>query len=202
MPKPQKTPVYLQGAVSREAERRERALAALMPVAPAVQSTPSAATSVVPATETRLAPPDEAVAIVEEKAGELFVAMVEQRQPLLAALASCGISSSTFFTALDASQAMRGWYRGVKAAQAVMDVEAVDEVLTQMDKDAGDGYLDASERTAKMTAKRARLEQARWAAQRLLPALFGEKTQHESHSKVEIIVRRETKKAVKAATEE
>jgi hypothetical protein len=182
---------------AREKERREKAKAR---EAAAVEVAPQTVAIVQPAAAT-LTLPEQAVEDVARVAPRLFVAMVEERKGLLDALRESGVSSATFFTALDASQELRGWYRGVKGAQAVMDVEQIDNVLSVMDDDADDETIGSVQRTAKMTVARTKLEQARWAAQRLLPALFGEKTQTDVSGKVEIIVRRETKKAKKDGAE-
>ena len=149
-----------------------------------------------------LVSPDEAISLVETRLPSIFVAMVEQRQGLLEALKLVGLPSATFFTALDASQNLRAWYRGVKAAQATMDIEGADQVLREMDEDAGDEGLGNGVRNAKVQAANHKLSHYRWMAQRLLPAMFGEKTQAETHSKIEIVVRREVKKAVKEAVED
>lgn len=101
-----------------------------------------------------------------------------------------------FFTALDASGDLRGWLRGVKAAQAMQDIESVKGVLELMEDDASDEEMGNGVRNAKMAAARLKLEQYRWMAQRLLPSLFGEKTQSEVAGKIEIVVRREAKKMV------
>jgi hypothetical protein len=124
--------------------------------------------------------------------------MVEGQQGLLPALKEAGIGTMTFFTALDASQDLRNWYRGVKSAQAMMDVELSADVLADMETVAGDETVGNGVRNARVQAAKHKLDQYRWMAQRLLPALFGEKTQSETHAKVEIVVRREVK-AVKAA---
>jgi len=149
-----------------------------------------------------LTEPDEALALVQQRLPSLFVAMVEGEQGLLDALRTLGISSATFFTALDASSELRNWYRGVKAAQAVVDVEKTGEVLRELDEVAGDELVGNGVRNAKVQAANHKLSHYRWMAQRLLPAMFGEKTQAETHSKIEIVVRREVKKAVKEAVED
>ena len=145
---------------------------------------------------TTLVSPDEAISLVETRLPSIFVAMVEQRQGLLEALKLVGLPSATFFTALDASQNLRAWYRGVKAAQATMDIEGADQVLREMDDDAGDEGLGNGVRNAKMQAAKLKLDQFRWMAQRLLPAMFGDKSTTEIGGKVEIVVRREAKKVV------
>lgn len=149
-----------------------------------------------------LTEPAEALALVQQRLPSLFVAMVEGEQGLLDALRTLGISSATFFTALDASSELRNWYRGVKAAQAVVDVEKTGEVLRELDEVAGDELVGNGVRNAKVQAANHKLSHYRWMAQRLLPAMFGEKTQAETHSKIEIVVRREVKKAVKEAVED
>lgn len=149
-----------------------------------------------------LTEPNEALALVQQRLPSLFVAMVEGEQGLLDALRTLGISSATFFTALDASSELRNWYRGVKAAQAVVDVEKTGEVLRELDEVAGDELVGNGVRNAKVQAANHKLSHYRWMAQRLLPAMFGEKTQAETHSKIEIVVRREVKKAVKEAVED
>jgi len=143
---------------------------------------------------TVLISPEEAISQVEGRLPSIFVAMVEQRQGLLEALKLVGLPSATFFTALDASQNLRAWYRGVKAAQATMDIEGADQVLREMDDDASDESLGSGVRNARMQAAKLKLDQFRWMAQRLLPAMFGDKSTTEIGGKVEIVVRREAKK--------
>lgn len=126
----------------------------------------------------------------------MFQALVERKEDLNAALEKLGVSPSVFFTALDASGDLRGWLRGVKAAQAMQDIESVKGVLELMEDDASDEEMGNGVRNAKMAAARLKLEQYRWMAQRLLPSLFGEKTQSEVAGKIEIVVRREAKKMV------
>lgn len=155
-----------------------------------------------PTEQVVLTEPSEALALVQQRLPSLFVAMVEGEQGLLDALRTLGISSATFFTALDASSELRNWYRGVKAAQAVVDVEKTGEVLRELDEVAGDELVGNGVRNAKVQAANHKLSHYRWMAQRLLPAMFGEKTQAETHSKIEIVVRREVKKAVKEAVED
>ena len=89
---------------------------------------------------------------------------------LLEALKVVGVESGTFFTALDASSELRAWYRGVKAAQATLDIEEAEGVLTQMEEDAGDEMMGNGVRNAKMQAAKLKLDQYRWMAQRLLPS--------------------------------
>lgn len=171
--------------------------------APRVAVVPHSSPTVLEQTEqVILTEPSEALALVQQRLPSLFVAMVEGEQGLLDALRTLGISSATFFTALDASSELRNWYRGVKAAQAVVDVEKTGEVLRELDEVAGDELVGNGVRNAKVQAANHKLSHYRWMAQRLLPAMFGEKTQAETHSKIEIVVRREVKKAVKEAVED
>lgn len=186
----------------REGERREKAKAVAEPIMPDVAAQVVRPPQVALTVPEGATPQDAAVAVVERVAAQLFSEMVEKKRGLEAALKVVGVDAMTFFTAMEHNQVMRQWYRSVKAAQSVMEVEAIGDVLAEMEEDAGNELIGNSTRQAKMALAKTKLEQARWAAQRLLPALYGEKTQHESNSKVEIIVRRETKKAVKAATEE
>lgn len=176
----------------REVQRRTIPASAVVEVAKSVALTPQQA----------LVSPVEAVALIQQRLPSIFVVMVESRKGLLEALKDVGVESATFFTALDASQELRAWYRGVKAAQATLDIEEAEGVLQQMDTDASDELMGNGVRNAKMQAAKLKLDQYRWMAQRLLPSLFGEKTQTDVSGKVEIVVRRETKKAIAAAVEE
>lgn len=194
------TPVNPKDAFAKKAEQiRERELQRRNVPATAVVEVAKDAKAQTPPV---LRSPAEAVEYVSQRLPSIFVVMVESRKGLLEALADVGVDSATFFTALDASQELRAWYRGVKAAQATQDIEEADKVLQAMDDDAGDGSLGNGVRNAKMQAAKLKLDQYRWMAQRLLPALFGEKTQTDVSGKVEIVVRRETKKAVAKAVDE
>jgi len=146
--------------------------------------------------------PVEAVGYVESRLPSLFVAMVEQGQGLLPALKLLGISSATFFTALDASQSLREWYRGVKAAQAVLDVEKSADIMRELDEAAQDAGLGNGVRNAMVGAAKIKRDQARWMAQRVLPALCGEKQQTQHSGKIEIVVRREARKAAIQAVQD
>lgn len=180
----------------REVQRRT------IPASAVVEVAKSVAKSVALTPQQALVSPVEAVALVQQRLPSIFVVMVESRKGLLEALKDVGVESATFFTALDASQELRAWYRGVKAAQATLDIEEAEGVLQQMDTDASDELMGNGVRNAKMQAAKLKLDQYRWMAQRLLPALFGEKTQTDVSGKVEIVVRRETKKAIAQAVEE
>lgn len=201
------SPFNKAGLKQREAERREKAKASQAtevaePIMPEVAAHVVRPPQIALTAPEGLTPQDSAVAVVEQVAGQLFAEMVEKKAGLETALRAVNVDALTFFTALEHSQAMRQWYRSVKAAQSVMEVEAIGEVISEMEEAAGDELIGNSTRQAKMALAKTKLEQARWAAQRLLPALYGEKSQSDVSGKVEIIVRRETKKAVKAATEE
>ena len=190
----------------REAERRALRASAAAATDASVASAPSASKALIlpelNESSVALRDADAAVQAVEAVSNELFTEMVRNRLGLGKALEAVGVNESTFFMALHHSSAMQQWYRSVKAAQSVMEVEGIADVLREMEQDAGDELIGGSVRTARMTMARTKLEQARWAAQKLLPNLYGEKSVSESHSKVEIVVRRETKKAVKTAVEE
>lgn len=176
----------------RELQRRTIPASAVVEVAKGVALAP----------QQTLVSPADAVAFVQQRLPSIFVVMVESRKGLLEALKDVGVESATFFTALDASQELRAWYRGVKAAQATLDIEEAEGVLQQMDTDASDELMGNGVRNAKMQAAKLKLDQYRWMAQRLLPSLFGEKTQTDVSGKVEIVVRRETKKAIAQVVEE
>lgn len=180
----------------RERELQRRAIpAAVVATVPQIEQV-----AVVP--QRNLVSPADAVAFVQQRLPSIFVVMVEERKGLLEALKVVGVESGTFFTALDASSELRAWYRGVKAAQATLDIEEAEGVLTQMEEDAGDEMMGNGVRNAKMQAAKLKLDQYRWMAQRLLPSLFGEKTQTDVSGKVEIVVRREAKKAAVQAADE
>lgn len=184
-------------AVAVRSSATQSVTTAVERAAPRVAVAPHSSPSTAVAEPVILTDPATAVEFVKHRLPSLFVAMIEGQQGLLEALAQLGIPSPTFFTALDASSELRNWYRGVKAAQAVVDVEKTGEVLRELDEVAGDELVGNGVRNAKVQAANHKLSHYRWMAQRLLPAMFGEKTQAESHSKIEIVVRRETKKAVK-----
>lgn len=209
----QQIEVSLADLRAREAARREavRSSATVVDSATAGTSAPQTGLLAPPSSplakadelsgQTTLISPDEAISLVETRLPSIFVAMVEQRQGLLEALKLVGLPSATFFTALDASQNLRAWYRGVKAAQATMDIEGADQVLREMDDDASDESLGSGVRNARMQAAKLKLDQFRWMAQRLLPAMFGDKSTTEIGGKVEIVVRREAKKVQQVEVE-
>lgn len=194
----------LQAIIAQQEAERRASAQSLPPVAPS----PGSGVAIVPqeqkATPTLL--PDDAVLAMRGSLGAIEHSLVEKRLGLRQALELQGITVVTFVTALDASQELRQWYRSVKTAQALLDVEEVGGIIADLDRAAAANdpsnpseFIENGQRNAIIQAGRLKLEQIRWAGQRLLPSLFGEKK--EIAGKVEIVVRREVKKIGQQAAE-
>lgn len=140
---------------------------------------------------------------VEQRLDAVWVGIVECQLPFLDALRQNGISTREFFRALGESNDVRTWYRDLNGARSLLKVEDIAKLMDELEEAADEtSPLGNGVRNAKIGKVKVQLDQTRWESSRFLAALgFGEKPS-ESHSKVEIVVRRETKKAVQEAIDD